>query len=90
MFKEKQIGKYNIVYEGISYDGKIPYRMFIITEFEGNTPIREITLYFRRNIGTEEKYLMPDMRTESDIERWLQYPDESKIQIYNQLVVETV
>ncbi|MCM1178671.1 MAG: hypothetical protein NC347_00305 [Clostridium sp.] len=90
MFKERQIGKYNVVFNGIAYDGKIPYQIVMIAEFSENTPIREITLYVRQNIGITGKYLLPDMRTESDVARWLQYPDKSKIQIYNQLVVETV
>lgn len=94
MYGMKEVGKYNVDYEGLSYDydGQIPYEMIIIEEFEGNTPIAgsRKTLYFRQNTGTERKYIMPKMRTEQDVEFWLQYRNCSKIQIYNKLVIEEV
>lgn len=92
MYKVQEIGKYNVDFVGVSYDGDIPYQMVIIEEFDDDTPIKgsKKTLYFRQNIGTETKYIMPDMRTETEIEKWLQYRNNTKLQIYNKLVIEEV
>lgn len=92
MYGIKEVGKYNVDYEGISYDGKIPYEMIIIEEFDGNIPVKgsRKTLYFRQNIGTERKYIMPEMKTETDIEFWLQYRNNTKLQILNKIVVEEI
>lgn len=69
----KEIGKYNIDFARLSYDGKIPYEMVIIEEFNGNEPVKgsKKTLYFRQNIGTERKYIMPEFKNEAAVEMWL-------------------
>lgn len=89
----KEVGKYNIDFEGLSYDGKIPYEMVIIEEFNGNTPVedsRKILYFSRKNIGNERKYIMPCFRNEEEVEMWLQYRNYAKIQIFNKIVVEEV
>lgn len=90
MSEIKEIGKYNVNFCGLSYDGNIPYEMVIIEEFNGNVPVKgnKKTLYFRQNIGTKRKYIMPMINTETEVKQWLQYRNYSKIQIYNKLVIE--
>lgn len=92
MYGIKEIGKYNVDFEGLSYDGNIPYQMVIIEEFNGNTPVEggKKILYFRQNIGTERKYIMPEFKNEKAVEMWLQYQNNTKIQMYNKIVVEEV
>lgn len=88
----KEVGKYNIDFEGRSYDGNIPYEMVIIEEFNGNTPVKgsRKTLYFRQNTKIEDTYIIPKFNTEEEIKKWLQYRNNAKIQIYNKIVVEEV
>lgn len=89
MHKVKEVGKYNVDYEGLSYDGKIPYEMVIIEEFDGNTPVEgsRKTLYFR----TDEKYIVPQLNTESKIEVWMKkYKNNSKIQVHKDKIIEKV
>lgn len=90
MYGIKEVGKYNIDYEGLSYDGNIPYNMVIIEEFDGNTPVKgsRKTLYFRENQGIERIYILPGMRTEEQIEQFLRYPNNAKLKVYMKPVVE--
>lgn len=88
MYRVKEIGKYNVDYEGLSYDGKIPYQMVIISEFDGDKELSRKRLYFRDNIGANRFYIMPPLRTEEQIEKILQYPNNSRIIAYNQMVIE--
>lgn len=88
MYGMKEIGKYNVDYEGLSYDGKIPYQMVIIAEFDGDKELSRKRFYFRDNIGLNRFYIMPPLGTEEQIEDILQYPDNSKIRVYNQMVIE--
>lgn len=92
MYEIKEVGKYNIDFEGLSYDGNIPYEMVIIEEFNGNAPVEgsKKTLYFRQNIGTERKYIMPQFKNEEEVEMWLQYRNNAKIQVYNKIVTEEI
>lgn len=92
MYGIKKIGKYNVDFEGLEYDGKIPYEMVIIEEFNENTPVKgsKKTLYFRQNIGIERRYIIPEFTNEKSVEIWLQYRNNAKIQIYNKIVVEEV
>lgn len=88
----KEVGKYNVDFEGLIYDGNIPYEMVIIEAFDGNTPIdgsRKI-LYFRSNTEAERKYIMPEFRNEESVEMWLQYRNNAKIQIYTKTIVEEI
>lgn len=64
--------------------------MVIIEKFNSNTPVEgsKKTLYFRQNIGTERKYIIPEFSNEKEVEKWLKYRNNSKIQIYNKLVIE--
>ena len=86
MYGVKEVGKYNVDYEGLSYDGKTPYEMIIIEEFDGNTPVKgsRKTLYFR----IDGKYIVPQLNTEAKIEAWLKYKNNSKIQVHKEVVVE--
>lgn len=90
MYGIKEVGKYNIDYEGFVYDGKIPYQMVIIEEFDGNTPVKgsRKTLYFRDNEKMERKYIVPEIKTEAEVEKFLHYPNNAKIKAYKKLVVE--
>ena len=88
MYGMKEIGKYNVDYEGLSYDGKIPYQMVIIAEFDGDKELSRKRFYFRDNIGLNRFYIMPPLGTEEQIEDILQYPDNSKIRVYDQRVIE--
>ena len=88
MYGMKEIGKYNVDYEGLSYDGKIPYQMVIIAEFDGDKELSRKRFYFRDNIGLNRFYIMSPLGTEEQIEDILQYPDNSKIRVYNQMVIE--
>lgn len=86
----KQIGKYNVDFAGLVYDEGIPYQMVSIFEFDGNKPVNEgrpkKTLYFRQDKGD----ILPDLRTEEDVEKLLRYRNHEKIHIYNNRVVEIV
>lgn len=84
----KEIGKYNVDFEGISYDGKIPYEMVIIEEFAEGKPVKgsKKTLYFRG----EKNYIMPVFSTEEAVEMYLQYANNTKLQIFSKVVVEEV
>lgn len=88
----KEVGKYNVDFEGLSYDRKIPYEMVIIEEFSGDIPVEgsRKTLYFRQNNSKENTYIIPAFNTEEEIEKWLQYKNNTKIQIYNKIIVEEV
>lgn len=88
----KEVRKYNIDFEGLCYDGNIPYEMIIIEEFNGNMPVEgsRKTLYFRQNIGTERKYIIPTFNTEEEVKKWLQYRNNAKIQIYSKIVIEEI
>lgn len=91
----KEIGKYNIsLYDSESewnYDRGIPYAMATIDEFDGDKPTgKNKTLYFRQNIGTERKYIMPEFKNEEEVGMWMEYRNNAKIQIYNKVVVEEV
>ena len=76
----KEVGKYNVDFEGLSYDGNTPYEMVIIEEFNGNVPVEESrkTLYFRQNVGAEKEYIVPNFKDETEIEKWLQYRKDRK------------
>ncbi len=90
--KVKEVGKYNIDFVGLSYDGNIPYEMIIIEEFNGNVPVvgsRKI-LYFRQNLDFKMKYIIPDFKDETEVEMWLQYRNNAKIQIYNKIIIEEI
>ena len=88
----KEIGKYNIDFAGLIYDGIIPYELIIIEEFDGNIPIQgsRKSFYIRKNIGNENKYIYPNLRCERDVENILQYPNNSRLAIYNKIIVERV
>ena len=77
----RQVGKYNVNYCGLSYDGDTPYELVIIEEFDGEKYVKgsKKELYFRRNKRTEREYILPDMRTEKEVEKWLQYKNHTKI-----------
>ena len=85
MYGIKEVGRYNVDYEGLVYDGKIPYQMVIIEKFNGNTPIEgsRKTLYFRDNQKAERKYIVPEIRTETEVEQFLKYQNNAKIKIQN-------
>lgn len=90
--KVKEVGKYNIDFVGLSYDGNIPYEMIIIEEFNGNVPVvgsRKI-LYFRQNLDFKMKYIIPDFKDETEVEMWLQYRNNAKIQIYSKIIIEEI
>ena len=92
MYGIKQIGKYNVDYAGLSYDGKTPYHMVIIEEFDQNdkpTGNRK-TFYFRGNRTMAERYIMPDLSTEEAIDEWMRYPSYSKFKLYRKTVIEKV
>lgn len=90
MYGIRKTGKYNVDYEGVFYDGKIPYQMVIIEEFNGNAPIEgsRKTLYFRDNKKTEKKYIIPEIRTEAEVEQFLNYPNNAKIKIQKEYKIE--
>lgn len=88
MYGVKEIGRYNVDYAGSIYKGKIPYQMVIISEFDGDKELSRKRLYFRDNIGVDRFYIMPLLGTEEQIEEILQYPNNSKIRVYNQMVIE--
>lgn len=88
MYGMKEIGKYNVDYEGSIYDGEIPYQVVIISEFDGDRELSRKRLYFRDNIGVNRFYIMPPLGTEDQIEEILQYPNNSKIRVHNQMVIE--
>lgn len=92
MYGIKQIGKYNVDYEGLSYEGNIPYHMVIIEEFDqDDKPIgNRKTFYFRRNRTTTERYIMPNLSTEEAIDKWMLYPNYSKFQLYRKTVIERI
>lgn len=92
MYGIKEVGKYNVDFEGLIYDGKIPYQMIIFEEFNGDTPIKgsRKTLYFRDDIGFKNEYIIPKFETESEVEKYLHYRNNTKLKLYNKLVVETV
>lgn len=85
------VGKYNVSYCGASYDGDVPYEMVIIEEFNGDIPVKgsKKTLYFRRNKGTDRTYILPDMRTEKEVEKWMQYKNYTRIGVRLQVQIET-
>lgn len=88
MYGVRMVGKYNVDYEGRCYDRNIPYEMVIIEEFNGNLPVkgRCVTLYFR----CDGKYIVPDMKTEAEVEEWLHYRNHDKIKAYKKIAVEEV
>lgn len=92
MYGVKEIGKYNVDFEGLSYDKNIPYEMVIIEEFNGDIPIQgsKKVLYFRQNSLGERKYLMPEFTDEKSVEVWLKYHNYAKIQIYNKTIAEEI
>lgn len=88
MYGVIEVGKYNVSYEGFIYDGKIPYKMVIIQEFEGYVPVgKSKTLYFRVQVG---KYIVPIIKTEKEVEELLKYKNNQKLQVYKKLAIERV
>lgn len=88
MYGTKEIGKYNVDYAGLSYDGKSPYQMVIISIFEGDKEVARKVLYFRDNIGIDRTYIVPQMKTEKQVEDILHYPNNARISVYNQMVIK--
>lgn len=92
MYDMKHIGKYNVDYAGLSYDGGIPYQLVIIEEFdEHNKPTgNKKSLYFRCNRTVTEKYVMPDLSTEKKVGEWMGFKNYTKFQIFNCRMAEEV
>lgn len=85
-----EVGKYNVSFEGIIYDGKTPYELVIIQEFDGNAPIHggKKVLYIRNGIYDGSEYIIPKFETEHDVERLLTYPNNARIAIRNTWVLD--
>lgn len=83
-----KVGKYNVDFAGVKYDGTIPYSKVVIEEFDGDCPIAMYTktLYF--NIGTN--FMVSPFSTEKEIEDYLGYPDNTKLQLSTKLTVREV
>lgn len=91
MYGIKEVGKYNIIFEGVSYDKGIPYEMVIIEKLKDSTRESRKTLFFRQNTGMERKYIMPKFEDEKEIEMlYNQYYHNTKIQIYRKIVIEEI
>ena len=82
------IGKYNVDFAGLIYNGNIPYDMVIISEFDGNTELKRKTFYFRANMEREYTYAKPLFRTEADIERYFKSRNNARFCVFRWLQVK--
>ena len=86
MRRVNEVGKYNVDFEGGCYDEKTPYTMVIFEEFgEDNKPVSGTrkTLYFR----DERNYIVPDFITEAEVEPFLHYKNNQKLEVINRKIV---
>lgn len=86
MCRAYEVGKYNVDFEGGCYDEKTPYTMVIFEEFgEDNKPVNGTrkTLYFRN----ERNYIVPRFGTEAEVEQFLHYKNNQKLEVINQKIV---
>lgn len=79
----KEIGRFNVVYAGLIYDGEIPYNMIIIEEFDDmDQVLGKKTYYF---IGD-----LPEFEFEEEVEEVYSFPRYTKLQAERRLVVRKI
>lgn len=81
----KEVGRFNVDFAGSAYDGKIPYEMVIISEFDGNKEIGRKCFYFRCNNRNENCYIIPLMDTEAEVEKWFKHRNNARFSVYTRV-----
>lgn len=71
----QQLGKYNVSYEGASYNGSVKYEMIIIQEFAGNKPVGKSKCFY---IRTKNLLNPPFFKTEREVEELLKFPEYTR------------
>lgn len=71
----QQIGKYNVSYEGKSWNGSVPYEMIIIQEFNGNKPVGNHKCFY---IRTKNLLTPPFFKTEQEVEELMKFPEYTR------------
>lgn len=79
----KEVGRFNIDFAGSAYDGKIPYEMVIISEFDGNKEIGRKCFYFRVNTACDNTYKIPHFTTEEEVERFYKRKNNARFSVYS-------
>lgn len=49
-----------------------------------------MVIWWKFGRNSEKKYIIPDFKDETEVEMWLQYRNNAKIQIYNRLIIEEI
>lgn len=62
MYGIKEVGKYNIIFEGVSYDKGIPYEMVIIEKLKDSTRESRKTLFLGRIQEWKENILCLNLK----------------------------
>ncbi len=79
----KEIGRFNVDYAGLIYDGRIPYNMIIISEFDdADKFLGNKTFYFYGEV--------PDFETEEEVEEVYSFLRYTKLQAERRLVVRKI
>lgn len=78
----KEIGRFNVDYAGLIYDGRIPYNMIIISEFDdADKFLGKKTFYFYGEVL--------DFETEEEVEEVYSLPiSQGKLRVERSLVIQ--
>lgn len=82
-YRTKMVGRYNVNYLGLAKDkiGNL-YEFVEIIKFNKNDePVRTTHLYFRSNNLWEHEFVQPDLDTEEELAKYINYRENAKVAI---------
>ena len=82
-YKTKTVGRYNVNYLGLAKDGiGNLYELVEIIKFnKDDKPVRNTHLYFRSNNLWEHGFVQPDLDTEEELAKYINYCENAKVTI---------
>lgn len=77
----KQVGRFDVEDVGIIYDGDIPYKMIILTEFDKNDKEIDRRVFYFRISHKHDEFVIPNFSSEEYISKWfVRYKNYSKFE----------
>ena len=82
-YRTKTVGRYNVNYLGLKKDsiGNLYELVEIIKFNKDDKPVKNTHLYFRSNNLWEHEFVQPDLDTEEELAKYINYRENAKVAI---------